>query len=159
MAKFVKSFTGVRATSKPDTQEVLVKDYMTPRKQLFVFNPDEPVGKVVATFLRRNISGGPVVDNEGNLVGVISEGDCLKEVVKGKYSNSPNHAGIVADHMVQKLITISPDIGILQAAQQFLSTRVRRFPVVDSEGEFVGMISQRDVLRAVEKLKYQEYDR
>lgn len=155
--KFVKSYQGVRATTRPEIQEVQVRDYMTPRNQLITFSPNDPIGKVVSIMLSKNISGGPVVDAEGNLVGIISEGDCLKEVVKGKYSNTPNHAGIVADHMIEKIITIAPDTGILEAANQFLSNRVRRFPVV-SDGELLGMISQRDVLKAVENLKYQDYE-
>lgn len=151
----VKSFTGVRkAPPKKEIQQVQVCDYMTER--LTTFTPDQCIGAVVQVLLDKNISGGPVLDEDGNLIGIISEGDCLKEVVKGKYSNVPNNAGIVADHMVRDVITIAPDINILEAAKRFLELKVRRFPVIKN-GQLLGQISQRDVLRAIDNLEHETW--
>jgi len=121
-------------------------------RKLITFRPDQPIGEVAEILMKKNISGGPVIDEKGNLVGIISEGDCLKEVVRGKYLNSPNHSGLVSDHMVAKVITIQPDMGVLEVAALFLSEKVRRFPVMEGE-KLVGQISQRDVLRAISELK------
>lgn len=146
----VKSYTGVRKAPEKKIQQVQVSDYMS--RQLITFKPDQPIGEVTEIMIRRNISGGPVIDDDGNLIGIISEGDCLKELVKGKYSNVPNHSGIVSDHMVRDVLTISPDVNILDAATRFLGMKVRRFPVMEGD-KLIGQISQRDVLRAVESLQ------
>ncbi|NEN22629.1 CBS domain-containing protein [Cryomorpha ignava] len=151
----VKSFTGVRkAPPKKEIQQVQVCDYMT--EKLTTFTPDQCIGHVVEVLLKKNISGGPVLDAAGNLVGIISEGDCLKEIAKGKYSNVPNNPGIVAHHMVRDVITIAPDVNILEAAQRFLELKVRRFPVIKN-GQLIGQISQRDVLRAINNLEHETW--
>lgn len=151
----VKSYMGVRqAPPKKEIQQVQVRDYMS--SKLVTFTPDQSIGDVVEVLLKKNISGGPVLDSQGKLVGIISEGDCLKEIVKGKYSNLPNDPGIVSHHMVRDVITIAPDINILEAAQKFLELKVRRFPVL-KDGQLIGQISQRDVLRAVENLEHETW--
>jgi len=146
----VKSYTGVRKAPVKEIQDIQVKDFMSPK--LVTFKPDQPIGEVAEILMKKNISGGPVVDSRGNLCGIISEGDCLKEFVRGQYLNSPNHDGNVEDHMVKEVLTTSPEASILEIAQRFLNEKVRRFPVMDN-GKLVGQISQRDILRAVHKLK------
>ncbi|MCH2214612.1 MAG: CBS domain-containing protein [Flavobacteriales bacterium] len=150
----VKSFTGVRRAPKKEIQQIVAEDYMT--SKLVTFRPDQNIGEVFEMLINKNISGGPVIDESGKLVGVISEGDCLKEIVRGKYNNSPNKAGVVSDHMVSDVHTISPNMPILEVAHQFLELKVRRFPVM-REGKLVGQISQRDVMRAVRELKHQTW--
>ncbi len=146
----VKSYTGVRRAPEKPIQKIHVRDFMS--TQLVAFHPDQPIGEVAQILMKKNISGGPVVDDSGKLVGMISEGDCLKEIVRGKYLNSPTHGGLVSDHMVTNILTTDPDAGILETAQKFLSERVRRFPVME-DGKMIGQISQRDILRAVDALK------
>jgi len=146
----VKSFTGVRKAPKKEIQQITAEDFMTAK--LVTFYPEQHIGEVFEKLLDKNISGGPVVDHGGNLVGVISEGDCLKEVVRGKYNNSPNKVGTVADLMVSEVHTIPPDMSILEVAHKFLTLKVRRFPVM-RDGRLIGQISQRDVMRAVRELK------
>lgn len=146
----VKSFQGVRKAPEKALQQVEVSDHMT--VQLTTFSPSQSVGEVVKIMIDKKISGGPVLDDTGRLVGVISEGDCLKEMVRGKYSNSPNNSGTVADHMVREVITIGPNVNVLDAADVFLNSKVRRLPVM-KDGELLGQISQRDVMRAILTLK------
>jgi CBS domain-containing protein len=146
----VMSYQGVRKAPTKESQNVQVKDYMSTK--LITFKPDQPMSEVIAILTKKNISGGPVVDDDGHLVGMISEGDCLKEVVRGKYNNSPNHNGVVANHMTQDVKTVRPDLNIFELAQLFLELKLRRFPVM-SEGKLLGQISQRDVMSAVLNLK------
>jgi predicted transcriptional regulator len=146
----VKSYTGVRKAPEKSIQQFQVRDFMTTK--LVVFRPDQPIGEVASTLMTKNISGGPVVDANNELVGIISEGDCLKEIVRGKYLNAPTHGGTVADHMVREVHTTTPEMSILELAQRFLNEKVRRFPVME-DGKLIGQISQRDVLRAVDQLK------
>ncbi|MEM7106856.1 MAG: CBS domain-containing protein [Bacteroidota bacterium] len=148
----VKSYRGVAQAKPPKIvmQEVSVANYMT--RRLVTFSPDQTMEKVIQTLLDKKIAGGPVVDANGVLCGIISEGDCLKEVVKGKYNNSPSLSGKVSDHMSTSVKTVSPEMNIFEVAQMFLTIKLRRFPVL-KDGKLVGQISQKDVMRAVQKLK------
>jgi CBS domain-containing protein len=146
----VKSFTGVRKAPTKEIQQIKAEEFMSVK--LCTFKPDQHIGEVFKVLIDKNISGGPVVDDQGRLVGIISEGDCLKEIVRGKYNNSPNKAGIVGDEMVRDVHTIPPDMPILEVPHKFLELNVRRFPVMDGD-KLVGQISQRDVMRAVRELK------
>lgn len=147
----VKSYQAAQKKPPKYTEQSLqVKDFMA--KKLITFSPDDSMHLVTKTLVSKGISGAPVVDDKGNLVGVISEGDCLKQVVRGKYTNTPQLTGKVCDYMTPDPITIEPGKDILQAAQLFLKLRLRRFPVLDN-GKLVGQISQRDVIAAIETLK------
>lgn len=142
------SFTGARAIEeKQMPKQALVKDYMS--KQLITFKPEQTIDQVVSILIYKGISGGPVTDDSNNLVGIISEGDCLKQIIKGKYNNQPHLNGLVKEHMVKEVKTLKPDNTILEAAVAFLEQRIRRFPVLDN-GKLVGQISQRDVMKAIE---------
>ncbi|MCP4460004.1 MAG: CBS domain-containing protein [Cytophagales bacterium] len=148
----VQSYRGIitKVDKKSAPQPVAVAHYMS--RKLITFSPDQPMYEVVKTLLKKKISGAPVMDEHGQLCGVISEGDCLKEVVKGQYNNMPNLAGKVSEHMTTNVITISPDMNVFDAADMFLGKRIRRFPVV-AEGKLVGQISQKDIMRAVLSMK------
>ena len=142
----VMSYKGAEAPKSTVTQSVSVKDYMA--KRLITFRPDQSMDQVVETLLKYNISGGPVVNDQNELVGVISEGDCLKEVVKGKYDNMPILSGKAEERMAREVITVGPDLNIFEAAKLFLDKRLRRFPVIE-DGKLIGQISQKDVMKAV----------
>lgn len=147
----VKSYKGVTAVKeKAPRQAVHVEDYMT--RKLITFHPDQPMEQVIRVLISKRISGGPVVDEHHRLVGVISEGDCLKEVVRGKYNNTPSLSGKVSEHMTKDVYTIRPETNIFDVANMFLEVKLRRFPVV-KDGKLLGQISQRDVMRAFDMLK------
>ena len=149
----VKSYKGVEKAKEKKTiaRPVTVEDWMT--RRLVTFRPDQTMDQVLNLLLARNISGGPVVDEKNNLVGVISEGDCLKQVVKGKYNNVPTLSGYVREYMATDVKSVSPDLNIFEVAQMFLNMRIRRFPVIKN-GKLVGQISQKDVMRAMIKLQH-----
>lgn len=152
MLKMVKSFQGERASDGKQqiSQKSLVSDFMTTK--LITFRPQDSMEEVMNKLVKHKISGGPVVNESNELVGIISEGDCLKEITKRKYHNSPESVGMVKDHMATNIETISPDTDIFDAAQQFLSKHFRRFPVL-RDGKLVGQISQKDIMKAVLNLK------
>lgn len=148
----VKSYQGV-PQAKPDKAEpqlISVRDFMATR--LITFHPEQTMDQVTKILLEKKISGGPVVDDDNQLVGVISEGDCLKEVVRGKYNNMLDICGKVSEYMAKEVKTIHPEMNILEAAKMFLHLKVRRFPVI-KDGKLVGQISQKDIMQAVHKLK------
>lgn len=156
----VMSYRGARASEDPkDRQEnINIKDYMTPLNQLITFHPEQSIDEVMATLIKKSISGGPVLDDNGLLCGLISEGDCLREVVKGKYYNSPTSSGTVKDHMAINVITVSADKTIFDLARMFLELKFRRFPVIE-EGKLVGQISQSNIMKAVLELKNENWRR
>lgn len=148
----VKSFQGVRVVEpkKSPLDQILVKDYMS--TNLITFRPDDSIDQVLEVLTKKKISGAPVLDESGALVGIISEVDCLKEIIKGKYTNTPKFPGKVSEHMTENVITLSPDLSLFDAAQKFLELKIRRFPVM-KDGRLVGQISLSDIIRAFPKLK------
>lgn len=152
MIKMVGNFAGKRANeTKPAAERsTSVADHMT--KNLVTFRPEQSIEEAMDIMIKKRISGGPVVNDMNELVGVISEGDCLKQVVKGRYLNLPTDEGRVSDHMVKDVVTIEPELDVFQAARKFLDMRIRRFPVLE-QGKLVGQISQKDIMKAVMKMK------
>lgn len=147
----VVSYTGPRQkTPKYVDQALQAKDFMT--KKLIVFNPETPLQEAIQLLLKKKISGAPVVDGNNLLIGVLSEGDCLKEVVRGKYNNSPEVMGLVKDYMTNDPVTVGPNENVFDIARLFLKLRLRRFPVLEN-GKLIGQISQRDVMAAIQDLK------
>jgi CBS domain-containing protein len=147
----VKSFQGVRVVQpKKSSLPILVKDHMSTK--LVTFRAEDSIDHVLEMLTKRKISGAPVVDKDGRLIGIISEVDCLKEIIKGKYSNTPKFPGTVGEHMTKEVITLSPEMSLFDAAHKFLELKIRRFPVL-SDGRLVGQISLSDVIRAFPKLK------
>ncbi|MAC96803.1 MAG: inosine-5-monophosphate dehydrogenase [Flavobacteriales bacterium] len=145
----VKSYQGVRKEEEKDYTPALVKDYMT--KQLITFSPKQTVNEVVDVLVYRNISGGPVINEDGQLIGIISEGDCLKEIMRGHYNNDLTMSALVEEVMVKSVITVAANDTVWDVASKFLEMKLRRFPVLN-EDKLVGQISQRDIMKAVEEL-------
>lgn len=129
----------------PRARDIMVRTLVT-------LKPDLPVLEAVALFLKHSISGAPVVDENGKLIGIFSELDCLKVLAAGEfYADDHREDGVVADFMSRKITTVSPDVDIYTLAQRFLDRSMRRIPVLDGD-ELVGQISRRDVLRAMQQL-------
>ncbi|TXE12266.1 CBS domain-containing protein [Algoriphagus aquimarinus] len=148
----VKSFQGVRMAEpkKAPIPQILVKEYMS--TGLITFKPDDTIDQVMEVLTKRRISGAPVIDASGALVGIISEVDCLKEIIKGKYTNTPKFPAKVSEHMSIDVLTLSPDLSIFDAASQFLMHKIRRFPVM-KDGVLLGQISLSDIIRAFPTLR------
>ena len=128
-------------------KSILVKDYMS--RTLVKFNPKTSVLDAVHTLVEHRIAGAPVVDDAGNLVGMLSELDCLKVAMQAGYHGS--YGGPVSEYMSHNVETVNGDMSIVDLAQKFLDTRFRRFPVTDNN-RLIGQISRRDVLRALQVL-------
>lgn len=151
----IKSFQGVRKTAKKEFEApILVEDYMT--KKLITFNPEQSILEVMELFTKHNISGGPVLDNNGFLVGIISEADCMKQISESRYFNQPILDKSVERYMTKNVESISPDISIFDAAGIFVKNNRRRLPVLKND-ILVGQISRKDVVIAALKLSGQNW--
>lgn len=130
------------------TTREYVTDYMT--RKLITFTPEVPIQEAIKSLLQNKISGAPVVDHSGRLVGMLSEKDCIRLLIDGEYNQRPSGQGTVADFMSKNIKTISSTASIEDAAYQFVNSPYRRFPVLEDK-KLVGQISRRDVLKAVRK--------
>ena len=84
----IKSFRGARAEKEASPKPpLLVSDYMT--KDLITFSPEQSILEVMELFIKYRISGGPVVDNNRMLVGIVSEADFMKQISESRYFNMP----------------------------------------------------------------------
>ena len=148
----IKSVQGKRDTSQSKNEEqILVSEYMTTK--LIIFKAEDSLDHVISQLIKYKISGGPVVNDKNELVGIISETDCIKHISESKYYNMPSDRNnIVGKYMVTDVDTIDKDMNIFDAAFKFLSSRRRRFPVCDN-GKLIGQLSQKDVLKAALKVK------
>ena len=124
---------------------------------LITFKPDQTVQEVVESLIRYKISGGPVVNDRQELVGIISEGDCLKQLSESRYYNMPLEHDNVEKRMARDVETIDGNMDVFDAANKFLNSKRRRFPIVEN-GKLVGQISQKDILKAALELKGENWN-
>ena len=123
---------------------------------LITFKPDQSIESVMQALIKNRISGGPVVNDKNELVGIISEGDCIKQISESRYYNMPMQDQTIEKHMVSNVETIDGNMNIFDAANKFLQSKRRRFPIVE-KGKLVGQISQKDVLKAAMTMKGQTW--
>ena len=128
-----------------------IKEFMA--KQLITFQSDTPIETAMESFLENKISGAPVLDDQGKLVGVLSEKDCMRTLFESSYYN--NLGGFVKEYMSTDLKTINIHDTLSNVADEFIKSRFRRFPVMERD-KLVGQISRRDILRAIVKLSNEE---
>jgi CBS domain-containing protein len=123
------------------------RDYMT--RHLITLTPDMEVMHAVGIFVERQISGAPVLDPTGNLVGMLSEKDCMRIALSAGYYGE--WGGRVAEYMHSPVATIDADMPIVEVAQLFAEREYRRYPVLE-DARLVGQLSRSDVLRALQQL-------
>jgi len=123
-----------------------VKDYM--KCELVTFTPETNVLSAIRTLLENKISGAPVVDDTGWIIGILSEYDCLKPNLLSSYHN--DIGALVNDCMSTEVVTIKSHISLTEAAEVFLDKGVRRLPVVENK-KLIGQISRVDILEAINK--------
>ncbi|WP_299250297.1 CBS domain-containing protein [uncultured Lacinutrix sp.] len=154
----IKSFQGARKETQQKNSisqvDFKVSDFMT--KDLITFKAEQSVEDVVNILIKQKISGGPVVNDKNELIGIISEGDCIKQISDSQYYNMPMENNSIEKHMAKNVETIDGNLNIFDAAKQFLDSKRRRFPIVE-EGKLVGQISQKDILKAAMQLKQQNW--
>ena len=124
--------------------KLLVRDFMTP--QLLTLTAEMELLDAIALLVEKRVSGAPVLDAQGNLVGIVTERDCLARTVVASYHGEA--AGRVAEVMSRDIKTVEADASIMDVAASFSDSKFRRYPVMDNN-RLVGIISRRDVLRAV----------
>lgn len=148
-----------------------VEDIMT--REVVSVRSDMRVGQVARVFREHQLSGLPVVDQDGELVGIITELDMVKRHARPElpaflpllgaylplrtkeYRESLRRiTGVVAgDIMTTPVNTISPDASVEDAATVMVSNRSNPLPVVDESGRMIGIISRTDILSVIEEME------
>jgi CBS domain-containing protein len=124
----------------------IVRDFMDTK--VHTVSPDMPILDAVDFLLERHVTGAPVVDGEGRLIGMLTEKDCLRLLSSGVDGDVPK--GFVRDFMTTRTDSVTPDMNIYFVAGLFLGANYRRFPVVE-KGKLIGAITRFDILRSIRK--------
>ncbi|WP_290697636.1 CBS domain-containing protein [Lacinutrix sp.] len=154
----IKSFQGARKITQQNKnnkqEDFKVSDFMT--RDLITFKATQSIEDVVNTLIKHKISGGPVVNDKNELIGIISEGDCIKQISDSRYHNLPMENSSIEKHITKNVETIDGNLNVFDAAKHFIESKRRRFPIVEN-GKLVGQISQKDILKAAMQLKQQNW--
>jgi CBS domain-containing protein len=134
----------------------LVSSVMT--SPVVTVTPDTTFKDAVRMLRRKRVSGLPVVDRYGQLVGIVTEADLLNKVEKRepesyvleskRHRADRAHAAAmdVASAMTREVVTVRPDFPIALAAREMHTRGIKRLPVVDESGKVVGIVSRGDLL-------------
>ena len=135
-----------------------VSDVMT--TSVVSVRPDTGYQRVADLLVQHAISAVPVVDEDGSVLGVVSEADLLPKLnypervpthpLVSRRRREVNRRALgdtAGELMTSPAETITESATLAQAARQFEAARVRRLPVVDEAGQLVGIVSRRDLVR------------
>lgn len=123
---------------------ILVKDYM--QHNSHAISAKANVEQVVAHLLNCNVTGAPVVDENDEVVGFVSEQDCIKEMLNNAFfCDGPPP---VTHIMHKDVLSVTPNTSILEIAETMLQDKPKNYPVV-ANGKLVGIINRQHILRAL----------
>jgi CBS domain-containing protein len=123
----------------------VVRDYMD--KVVPTLSPDTGILEAVDFLLKNHVTGAPVLDDAGNVIGILTEKDCLRLLSTGMEADKPR--GIVRDFMSTEVASVPSHMNIYFLAGMFLKANYRRLPVIDN-GKLVGAITRFDILRVIQ---------
>jgi CBS domain-containing protein len=157
----------------PTAEEMMVKNVIT-------FRPSDKLSRVSKSFAKHGISGAPVVDDRGKVIGVISEHDIIKlgEKLPSVWTPLDHHLPLaislsikdyklekvvkalkevgtrkVEEVMSKKVLTASPKTGLGEIARMMEKHKINRIPIVDKKGKLLGLVARADVIEAFWKHK------
>jgi CBS domain-containing protein len=127
--------------SKTKISEFMVENPISVRPEMDVYEAAQEI-------LTNQVSGATVIDENGKLVGMLSELDCLKAIVTSVYNGADPGGALVGEIMTSNVEVNDPDEGILAVATSMLDHKHRRRPVV-KDGVLQGQLTCRQILKAV----------
>ena len=128
-------------------------DIMSPL--VVTLTPEDDIYSAMRTLLKKRLSGAPVIDRQGTLVGMLSEKDCLRILTAEAFDGLPQ--GTVAGYMTSPVETVKRDTSVYDIVTTFLGRSFRRMPVLDDGGHVVGLVTRRDLLVAIESMTDNSY--
>ncbi|MBL4865757.1 MAG: CBS domain-containing protein [Pseudomonadales bacterium] len=121
-------------------------DFMTEKP--VTFKPDTDLFHAIHILLKHKISGATVLDDNRNVVGILSEMDCLKAILDSTYHGT-SVGGTVGQYMSKAVDVLPAHMDIVDVAKFLIDNNRRRVPIVEDDGSFVGQISARSILKAI----------
>lgn len=119
------------------------------RRNPVTIRADANIAEAIELIVEYKITGLTVTDEQGKVVGVLSEMDCLQAILSSIYNDGDAEQALVAETMVTDVFTCGSQDSIVEVAQEMLKNRHRRRPVVEGDGRLVGQISCNNVLWAL----------
>ncbi|PPD93297.1 hypothetical protein GOBAR_DD09781 [Gossypium barbadense] len=155
-----------------------VGDFMTRKEDLHVVKATTSVDEALEALVEKRVTGFPVIDDDWNLVGVVSDYDLLAlDSISGSSQNdttlfpnvdsswktfneiqklmNKNNGKVVGDLMTPSPLIVRETTNLEDAARLLLETKYRRLPVVDIDGKLVGIITRGNVVRAALQIKHE----
>ena len=127
---------------------VEIRHYMVSKP--VTVKPDMNISEAAGIIIKNKVSGVVVVDDDGRLVGMLSELDCLKSIVNSVYSDGNAAGALVRDIMTKEVEVNHPHDDIVNVAASMLDHKHRRRPIV-ADGKLVGQVTCRQILKAVKE--------
>lgn len=159
------------ARFKEGLPDVKVGEVM--RREVATVHPDSPITQVVELLLDKDFSAVPVVDNDGKVVGMVSDNDLLTrggmnvtislkkatdlDYVRELHESLENANRKVSEVMTREVVTTAPDTILGRAARLMVEKHLKRLPVVDSDGKLVGILGRLDVLNTIAAVHLPEW--
>ena len=126
------------------SNQLLVSDFMD--KQFDIIRENDSINEAISLLMKDRLIGLLVVNDQGNLVGTLSEKNCLEIYVHQTYHTLPSSK--VKEHMNEIKLTVHSSMPAEEVADIVLEHKIRRLPVVD-DGQLVGQVTRRDLLRGI----------
>lgn len=159
------------APFKEGLPDVKVAEVM--RREVATVHPDSPVTQVVELLLQKDFTAVPVVDNEGKVVGMVSDSDLLTrggmnvtislkkatdlDFVREIHESLENPERKVSEVMTREVVTVDPDTILGRAARVMVEKHLKRLPVVDGAGKLVGILGRLDILNTIAAVHLPEW--
>ncbi|MDD1782764.1 CBS domain-containing protein [Enterovibrio sp. ZSDZ35] len=126
-------------------ESIKVGDYMN--KRPVTFKASMTLSVALEKMLNAHQTGGPVIDENNHVVGFLSEQDMIHKLLKvGYYCQDTNTVG---DCMHKEVAAVTRDDSVIKLAEEMLPGKPKVYPVIDENERLVGVISRRDILRAI----------
>lgn len=132
-------------------KSIKVRDYMATHQ--VTFHADTDLYTAIDLLLEHRIAAAPVIDEQGVLIGLLTEIDCLRGILSGAYFEETG--GTVGACMTTRVETVAADLSVIEVAERLLHGGHGHLPVV-AEGRLLGQIGCEDVLRAVKQFAQHE---
>lgn len=117
----------------------------------FDLKPGDDLFDALERLAKHNAAAAPVIDDEGNLLGMLTEKDCLRVLSTVAYDGDMKE-GNVGDFMSSVRVVVRPEMDLFGVAEQFLATNFPLLPVVEGE-KLVGLISRQSMLNGILTLR------
>jgi CBS domain-containing protein len=159
------------APFKEGLPDVKVAEVM--RREVATVRPESPLSQVVELLLDKDFTAVPVIDNDGRLVGMVSDHDLLTrggmkiaislkkatdlEFVRDLQESLENSKRQVSEVMTTEVVNVTPDTGLGKAARLMVERQLKRLPVVDANRKLVGIVGRIDILNTIAAVHLPEW--